>query len=174
MILRHHRAIRSVLVAGLLLAVAAATVWAQGGRIVGLIVDEDGNPMPGVAITASLVAAERSAAVEQIHGERRQESLQVPDGLSARLRQRSRAFRANALVGAFDAECLEFQDICQQRESCRCDPQGLFHCGRYGRVARHDDQTMPSIPQEVKQKSARSVLQHANRWRDVTGRCGKQ
>ena len=62
MILRHHRAIRSVLVAGLLLAVAAATVWAQAGRIVGLIVDEDGNPMPGVAITASLVAAERSAA----------------------------------------------------------------------------------------------------------------
>ena len=40
-------------------------------------------------------------------------------------------------------------------------------------VARHDDQTMPSIPQEVKQKSARSVLQHANRWRDVTGRCGQ-
>ena len=52
------------------------------------------------------------------------------DCLSAVLRQRSRAFRANGLVGAFDAEGLEFQDICQQCESCRCGPQGLFHSWR--------------------------------------------
>ena len=81
----------------------------------------------------------RVGPVEQIHWERAQESLQVPDRLSARLRERSSAFRANGLVGAFDAECLELQDICQQRESCRGGPQGLFHCWRRGRVARHDD-----------------------------------
>ena len=77
-----------------------------------------------------------------------QEPLQVPDGLSARLRQRSRAFRAHGLVGAFDAEGLEFQDIGQQRESCLCGPQGLFHTWRRCRGARHDSDTMPSIPRE--------------------------
>ncbi len=62
MTLRQYGATRSVLVAGLLLAVAAP-VWAQsGGRIVGLIVDDEGNPMEGVSIIASVVAAERRAA----------------------------------------------------------------------------------------------------------------
>ena len=65
--------------------------------------------------------------------------------------KRSRAFRAHGLVGAFDAECLEFQDICQQRESGRGGPQGLFHTWRRCRVPRHDSDTMPSIPLEVKQ-----------------------
>ena len=48
---------------------------------------------------------------------------------------------------------VELQDICQQRESCRCGPQGLFHRWRRGRVASHDDHTMPSIPLEVKQNA---------------------
>ena len=36
-----------------------------------------------------------------------------PDGLSAGHRQCSRAFRANGLVGACEAEGLELQDIYQ-------------------------------------------------------------
>ena len=64
---------------------------------------------------------------------------------------RARAFRAHGLVGALDAEGLELQDIGQQRESCLCGPQGFFHRGRQGRVARHDGDTMPSIPEEMKQ-----------------------
>ena len=42
-------------------------------------------------------------------------------------------------------------DICQQRESGRGGPQGLFHTWRRCRVPRHDSDTMPSIPLEVKQ-----------------------
>ena len=50
----------------------------------------------------------------------------------------------------FDAEGLEFQDICQQCESCRCGPQGLFHSWRRCRVTRHDGHTMPSMALKVK------------------------
>ena len=107
---------------------------------------------------------------EQIHWESAQESLQVPDCLSAGLGQRSRAFRANGLVGAFEAEGLEFQDICQQCESCRCGPQGLFHSWRRCRVARHDGHTMPSEGPEVKQNLERLRTSARYRRPDVTGR----
>lgn len=59
MILCHQRAIRSVLVTGLLLVVGATTASAQqSGRIIGLIVDEDGNAMQGVAIAATVIATD--------------------------------------------------------------------------------------------------------------------
>lgn len=62
MTLPQHRVIRSVLAASLLLVAATAPVWAQmQGRVRGLIVDQDGNPMQGVSIVATVMSAERDA-----------------------------------------------------------------------------------------------------------------
>lgn len=54
--------IRDVLVATLLVGVAAAQTFAQIGRIVGQVVDEDGNPMDDVMITAESLSGNFSAA----------------------------------------------------------------------------------------------------------------
>ena len=51
-----------ILVAALLVAVLAAPAVAQIGRIVGQAVDEDGNPMEGVTITAENVSGDFRAA----------------------------------------------------------------------------------------------------------------
>ena len=62
MSLRPRRVVQCVLVAALLVGVAAAPVLAQGGgRIVGMVVDEEGNPMVGVLVTAENPAATQLA-----------------------------------------------------------------------------------------------------------------
>lgn len=65
MVLRRRACVRQALGTVLLVAAAATTAVAQdGGRVAGIVLDQDGNPIAGAAITATAVglAEERPAA----------------------------------------------------------------------------------------------------------------